>query len=250
EEATTEKTYRRYGSLELTPTDALTTMDGTSLKNKYPLYHHQPRTTGVATEMYNQIADILTTQCTNLQGRFVELQFIKDGAYDETNVCLATFTGYSAYDTLRQSYGIAETENMCPRDYGLAVDIQSWGACQCWENGGRRSKWGTSAKCAPVLPLVAAEGTEKADFEKLVTDDLLCNDIKVATNAQVGESTKKSVWCLQSGTSAGMSTKNQVCPMTNDGDSGKMVSPALNKDGTCGGLGKDTLKNLPEGITN
>lgn len=236
EESTTEKTYRRYGSLELTATDALTTMAGTSLKHKYPLYHHQPRTTGVATEMYNQIADILTTQCTNLQGRFVELQFVKDGAYDETNVCLATFTGYSAYDTLRQSYGIADAENMCPRDYGLSVDIQSWGACQCWENGGRRSKFGTSAKCAPVLPLDVPE-----DKQELVSDDVLCNATSVSDNAKLGTATKKSIWCLQSGTSAGMSVKNQVCPLE---------STKLNKDGTCGGLGKDTLKNLPEGITN
>lgn len=236
EEATTEKTYRRYGSLELTKTNALTTMDGTSLTGKYPLYDHQPRTTGVATEMYNQIVDILTTQCTNLQGRFVELQFVKDGAYDETNVCLATFTGYSAYDTLRQSYGIADAENMCPRDYGLSVDIQSWGACQCWENGGRRSKFGTSAKCAPVLPLDVPE-----DKQELVSDDVLCNATSVSDNAKLGTATKKSVWCLQSGTSAGMSVKNQVCPLE---------STKLNEDGTCGGLGKDTLKNLPEGITN
>lgn len=236
EESTTEKTYRRYGSLELTKTNALTTMDGTSLTGKYPLYDHQPRTTGVATEMYNQIVDILTTQCTNLQGRFVELQFVKDGAYDETNVCLATFTGYSAYDTLRQSYGIADAENMCPRDYGLSVDIQSWGACQCWENGGRRSKFGTSAKCAPVLPLDVPE-----DKQELVSDDVLCNATSVSDNAKLGTATKKSVWCLQSGTSAGMSVKNQVCPLE---------STKLNKDGTCGGLGKDTLKNLPEGITN
>lgn len=236
EESTTEKTYRRYGSLELTKTNALTTMDGTSLTGKYPLYDHQPRTTGVATEMYNQIVDILTTQCTNLQGRFVELQFVKDGAYDETNVCLATFTGYSAYDTLRQSYGIADAENMCPRDYGLSVDIQSWGACQCWENGGRRSKFGTSAKCAPVLPLDVPE-----DKQELVSDDVLCNATSVSDNAKLGTATKKSVWCLQSGTSAGMSVKNQVCPLE---------SQKLNTDGTCGGLGKDTLKNLPEGITN
>ena len=236
EESTTEKTYRRYGSLELTKTDALTTMDGTSLTGKYPLYDHQPRTTGVATEMYNQIVDILTTQCTNLQGRFVELQFVKDGAYDETNVCLATFTDYSAYKTLRESYGIADAENMCPRDYGLSVDIQSWGACQCWENGGRRSKFGTSAKCAPVLPLDVPE-----DKQELVSDDVLCNATSVSDNAKLGTATKKSVWCLQSGTSAGMSVKNQVCPLE---------SQKLNTDGTCGGLGKDTLKNLPEGITN
>lgn len=236
EESTTEKTYRRYGSLELTKTNALTTMDGTSLTGKYPLYDHQPRTTGVATEMYNQIVDILTTQCTNLQGRFVELQFVKDGAYDETNVCLATFKDYSAYKTLRESYGIADAENMCPRDYGLSVDIQSWGACQCWENGGRRSKFGTSAKCAPVLPLDVPE-----DKQELVSDDVLCNATSVSDNAKLGTATKKSIWCLQSGTSAGMSVKNQVCPLE---------SQKLNKDGTCGGLGKDTLKNLPEGITN
>ncbi len=164
------------------------------------------------------------------------MQFVKDGAYDETNVCLATFKDYSAYKDLSQSYGIADTENMCPRDYGLSVDIQSWGACQCWENGGRRSKFGTSAKCAPVLPLDVPE-----DKQELVPDDVLCNATSVSDNAKLGTATKKSTWCLQSGTSAGMSTKNQVCPLE---------SEKLNEDGTCGGLGKDTLKNLPEGITN
>lgn len=235
-EADAKNTYRRYGSLELKPTDAITTIGGEKLKGKYPLYHHQPRTTGVATEMYNQIVDILTTQCTNLQGRFVELQSVKDGAYDENNICLATFANYSAYKNLVDYYGIADTENMCPRDYSLAVDTQSWGACQCWENGGRRSKFGTSAKCAPVLPLDVPK--DKLD---VVTDDILCNATSVADNATLNTATKESVWCLQSGTPAGMSVKNQVC---------SMESKKLDDDGNCGGLEKDLLKNLPEGITN
>lgn len=235
-EADAQNTYRRYGSLELKPTDAITTIDGGTLQGKYPLYHHQPRTTGVATEMYNQIVDILTTQCTNLQGRFVELQSVKDGAYDENNICLATFANYSAYSNLVKYYGIADTENMCPRDYSLAVDIQSWGACQCWENGGRRSKFGASAKCAPVLPLDVPK--DKLD---VVTDDILCNATSVADNATLNTATKESVWCLQSGTSAGMSVKNQVC---------SMESKKLDADGNCGGLEKDLLRNLPEGITN
>ena len=235
-EADAKNAYRRYGSLELKPTDAITTIDGEDLKGKYPLYHHQPRTTGVATEMYNQIVDILTTQCTNLQGRFVELQSVKDGAYDENNICLATFNNYSAYSNLVDYYGIADTENMCPRDYSLAVDTQSWGACQCWENGGRRSKFGASAKCAPVLPLDVPK--DKLD---VVTDDILCNATSVADNATLNTATKESVWCLQSGTPAGMSVKNQVC---------SMESKKLDDDGNCGGLKKDLLKNLPEGITN
>lgn len=232
-------TYRRYGSLELIPTDALTTMDGTQqLTGKYPLYHHYPRTTGVATEIYNQIVDILTTQCVNLQGRFVELQSIKDGAYSESNLCLATFADYSAYTDLIKYYGIADNENMCPRDYALGVDIQSWGACQCWENGGRRSKFGTSAKCAPVLPLNTPDDDD-SDGTNSIADDVLCNDN--STTKTVDTATKESVWCMQSGTSGGISFKNQVCPIE---------STKLNTDGTCGVQDTKSLKNLPEGIIN
>ena len=39
---------------------------------------------------------------------------------------------------------------MCPRDYGLSVDIESWGMCSCWENGARRSQNGKSTKCETI----------------------------------------------------------------------------------------------------
>lgn len=110
------------------------------------------RPTGVATEVYNQIVDILSTQCMNLQGRFVETQFIKSG-YDSDNLCLYTEKDDTLYgvDTIKSLYGIGEEENMCPKDYALGVDTKSWGICSCWENGARRSKDGTSAKCEEVL---------------------------------------------------------------------------------------------------
>ena len=48
--------------------------------NKYGLYINDKfsdrytRPTGVATEVYNQVLSVLSTQCMNLNGRFVEYQ--------------------------------------------------------------------------------------------------------------------------------------------------------------------------------
>ena len=111
------------------------------------------RPTGVATEVYNQIVDILSTQCMNLQGRFVETQFIKSG-YDPSDPCLYTEQEQTKYNEkkLGELYRIGEKEDMCPKDYALGTDIVSWGICSCWENGARRSQWGHSAKCMSVLP--------------------------------------------------------------------------------------------------
>lgn len=119
----------------------------------YSIHHRNLRPTGVATEIYNQIIDLLTTQCNNVQGRFVEYQFIRTDAYTKDNFCISNFKN-SLYDQLADDkhFHISNGEDMCPRDYGLNVATQSWGACLCWENGGRRSKWGKSAKCMAVLP--------------------------------------------------------------------------------------------------
>ncbi len=104
------------------------------------------RPTGVATEVYNQIVDILTTQCMNLQGRFVETQFIKSYYNNSNDMCtLVTSSDFREYTFIDGG------ENMCPKDYALGVDTKSWGICSCWENGARRSKNGTSAKCEEVL---------------------------------------------------------------------------------------------------
>ena len=117
------------------------------------------RPTGVATEIYNQILSVLSTQCNNLQGRFVETQSIS-GTYDPDNPCIYIVdTGSnSPYSSIVSTYGIQKSttdttktyENMCPRDYELSVDIASWGMCSCWENGGRRSQNAKSTKCNTI----------------------------------------------------------------------------------------------------
>lgn len=165
--------------------------DGTDIL----LAHRSLRPTGVATEIYNQIVDILTTQCGNLQGRFIEIQQIKESQYKPGDTCLKTFnedpTEYDKY--LQNTYYIADGEDMCPRDYKLDVHIKSWGACLCWENGGRRSKWGKSPKCVAALPTSAA-----------------ANDAECGTNPSLqtpDNKTSTEMWCTQTITSS----DNQVC---------------------------------------
>ena len=62
-------------------------------KNSYSagMRHRVLRPVGVATEVYNQIVDTLATQCMNINGRFVERQFIKENVYggpNGQNMCL------------------------------------------------------------------------------------------------------------------------------------------------------------------
>ncbi len=125
----------------------------------------QLRPGGVATEVYNQVIDILATQCRALQGKFTEMQYLRDNNYDSANYCQATFMPMGGsgdasdsdpktdYAKLATIYGVPYGEDMCPRDYSKRVDVQSWGACLCWENGGRRSMNGQLVKCQPILPL-------------------------------------------------------------------------------------------------
>lgn len=193
--------YKKYGVLNTTPTQ----VNGA---NKYVLEHHRTRPTGIATEVYNQIIDILNTQCDNVQGNFVELQFIKD-VYKEDNLCVSNFTNSIEYGgggkdninpNLVDIYGIGDGENMCPRDYDINVDTQSWGACLCWENGGRRSKWGKSAKCVTSLPV-------NSD----TANDNNCN-VPALENATITTTTSTlstSNWCNQTV----RSYYDQVCPL-------------------------------------
>lgn len=178
------------------------TKDGSTIKyglqqtdgNDILLAHRSLRPTGVATEIYNQIVDILTTQCGNLQGRFIEIQQIKESQYKPDDTCLKTFsknlTEHDKY--LQDNFYIADWEDMCPRDYKLDVDIKSWGACLCWENGGRRSKWGKSPKCVAALPTSAA------------ANDAACGTYTLATP---NNNTSTEMWCTQTT----ISSDNQVC---------------------------------------
>ena len=138
-------------------TDATPTKYGLINKTTNTLRHRELRSKGVATEIYNQIIDTLATQCRNVQGRFIEIPFLREGVYDANNYCQwheITDTETDLYKTLESAYGITSHENMCPRDYLLSVDTKSWGICSCWENGGRRSKNGRSATCVPVVPAI------------------------------------------------------------------------------------------------
>lgn len=180
------------------------------------LAHHEPRPTGVATEIYYQIVDMLSIQCSNLQGRFLELQFILPlQAYNKNDLCVADF-GKSNYKDLITPYGIGtsekieESENMCPRDYGLNVDTQSWGACLCWENGGRRSKWGKSPICVTALPTKTPEGGKDALDASCSAEGIT---ISTAT-----KDTSRDQWCTQS---INLDTK-QVCPKGTNGQKCKI----------------------------
>lgn len=181
--------------------------------------------TGVATEIYNQIISILTTQCTNVQGRFVEKAQIKTTLYDQNNPCISKFhTDGGVYKHLTQPYNIGDGENMCPRDYALSVDTQSWGACLCWENGARRSKWGKSAKCVSALPV----STE--------ANDAPCSAQHTLPQATITSDFSESMWCTQG--SDNITDKNQVCPLgaTVDDENGCIIN------------GGESIPNIPEGI--
>ncbi len=200
---------------------------------KKQLRHRLLRSSGAATEVYNQIVDTLTVQCLNLQGRFVEIQSVRDNAYDlTTDLCISNFEQSQEYSNKLQNlmtiYGITKNENMCPRDYSLGVDTLSWGACLCWENGGRRSKDGHSAMCVATLPTLAPpqnkECPDSIDYKNL--------------NGHQPDN-----WCTQKL----LSTDNRVCPiggqLSDKGECTTMIKDALGNDVPT------LLEQLPEAIT-
>lgn len=201
---------------------------------KKQLRHRLLRSSGAATEVYNQIVDTLTVQCLNLQGRFVEIQSVRDNAYDlTTDLCISNFEQSQEYSNKLQNlmtiYGITKNENMCPRDYSLGVDTLSWGACLCWENGGRRSKDGHSAMCVATLPTLAPpqnkECPDSIDYKNL--------------NGHQPDN-----WCTQK---LLLSTDNRVCPiggrLSDKGECTTMIKDALGNDVPT------LLEQLPEAIT-
>ncbi len=134
---------------------------------------------GVATEVHNQITDTLMTQCTNLQGRFIErfLFEIKEeyrNLYHSNNLCAIVTTVNSPINKpiatgsnikISDIYNISNDEIICPGNYSITVDTESWGICSCWENGGRRSKFGRSANCLPELPVKSFTYTQQVTCE-------------------------------------------------------------------------------------
>ena len=203
--------------------------------------HRILRNTGVATETYNQVVDILTTQCTNLQGRFIELQFGASADYDPTNMCLTNFgkkeettNNETTNDTMITDfsiklYGVLYNENMCPRDYILSVDTKSWGACICWENGGRRSKNGTSAKCISAIPVASG------------TNDTICTaDFDAGDSTMV---TDPTAWCTRDV----LSSKQQVCPIKGIDDQGNYTD-FIGTQATCNPV-LNGHNEIPEGLS-
>ncbi len=302
------------------------------------------RSSGVATEVYNQIIDTLQIGCSNLDGKFMNVQSLElyDDNYDKDAFCEATFNNSSSrYYDLRtfystgkfsqkvtwsdgfgyigkirsaitpksqfraraggdvvgpisggsgipggsssggttgsnteQEYNIVseigvvsgkdfpvermpttsyiadpKTENMCPNNYGNDIDVQSWGACLCWENGGRRSNNGTSTRCTPSFPVrplvnytITSIGNQKFSAQQVITrgsdtkcihDSTEANDddyqwiveIDPETNLATAFAKTPKLWPYDLGTSStdlpteqdwctatAINKDNQVCP--------------------------------------
>lgn len=234
------------------------------------------RSTGIATEVYNQIIDILQTGCSNLDGAFMNIQNLGlySDNYDKDSFCTATFShSDSRYNYLHSDYSIGKEittsqyfgrlpinsnsgititltttwqafqpsnlltttqyENMCPRDYNTNVDVQSWGACLCWENGGRRSNNGTTTRCVatfPAKPLVnylvsdnTAEQmtTTGLNNECSISDNTSSNWYITDPNDTTNTTRTFTKWPFDGNTAspteqdwcnANINNKNQVCP--------------------------------------
>ena len=172
----------------------------------YKFKNRRLRPTGVATEVYNQIIDSLITQCTNVDGRFVEAQFIDHRIYGRLShsSCELHWQEFEALfgREIGDNYGSVDTfENICPKNYISNTDTNAWGACLCWENGGRRSKNGFFGKCVTGIPLTPPQGSQEHP-----ANDAACSDyedyIIGNTNPTIQD------WC----TSTVNSNTNQVCP--------------------------------------
>ncbi|MBP9999642.1 MAG: hypothetical protein KBT14_03045 [Proteobacteria bacterium] len=290
-------------------------------------FNNQPRVlrpSGIATEVYNQIIDILQTNCTNLDGKFMTIQNLAldeyKNSYSETNFCQETFNkSGSRYYGLYKAYSIGKTankviikqqlastttqinsqvstivkqnmlqpkkhisENMCPRDYETQIDVQSWGACLCWEKGGRRSNDGTSKRCStsfPVRPLSHHEETTtttvsgntssyastpqtvhglnhscNTKFITRVTTDNNGNQTAIEGSFDIwsyeilstADIPTNQDWCTVPTTS--INNKNQVCPLGTSVDQTTGKCQECPADWTQNGT-TCTLQNCPTGYT-
>ena len=269
-----ETVEKAFGGLDYMPVKFAGSewvLDAQSPTKKYGLasnkvFHERYlRPSGVATEVYYQIIDNLTTQCTNVQGRFVETQFVKTNLYKADDFCVSQFDGTKAYSSLVGPYGVSQGENMCPRDYALGVDTQSWGACLCWENGARRSKWGQSVKCVAALPVETIEEVDPKTNKPVTTyaNDANCVVVKdgkhiwsdwaktwtgkIVYSQEIVKDKKQprsaDSWCTQTLLSDGVDgqSSNQVCPIDVSGNPGLTSLKQCQKGGT-------PMADLPEGM--
>ena len=168
---------------------------------QYKFQNRRLRPTGVATEVYNRIVDSLITQCTNVDGRFVEAQFIDHRFY---STCILDYNELDSFYQIISHYGIHDgfLENVCPKDYMLNIDTAAWGICSCWENGGRRSMAGESGKCAP---LISTDNHDDPEVFGIKCSNYASGD---SPNTNDGLELGFNDWC----TSQINSETNQVCP--------------------------------------
>ena len=176
--------------------------------------NRQLRSNGVASETYLNIIDNLSTQCATIKGYFVEHQYVEQYGYNPNKACRIKSTDpksifyinttYASDSTLDYWYHFLFEENMCPADYDATKDVQSWGICSCWENGGYRSKNGTTKTCMQIIPVV------KNNSE----NDMVCNItiLNKDNNATFTPERYNSdiSWCQQSL----VSSTGQLCPTT------------------------------------
>lgn len=223
------------------------------------------RPSGVATEVYNNIVDILQTQCNTLDGRFLQPHFMPTGtntgvSYDSSRFCLTDTNS----NNLRKAYNIGASymggikligvgigmpkvnvatmgisssstsatmtlsdnnasaprsvliptqkipENMCPANYEKNVDTQSWGACLCWENGGRRSNNGTASRCVPTYPVRPSSFLYGSSMYSTYGLDKKCSDGFFAWGNTVSDASdvpSADDWCTLD-----VKNDNTVCP--------------------------------------
>ena len=166
------------------------------------------RSKGVATEVYSKILDTLGNYCAGLNGYLVEYQHLEQYGYNMDNFCQIDTTSpsslfvktpdFSSVRTLDYWYHFIDNENMCPANYAAKIDIKSWGVCSCWENGGYRSKNGTTQTCLPIIPIANTGDTSTGD--PICTETLL--------SATVSSNPDNNQWCQQ----PVASSYGQLCP--------------------------------------
>ena len=201
--------------------DSSTSINWADFKNR------RLRPTGVATEVYNRIIDTLTTQCMNVDGKFVAAQSIDHNKYG-TNTANGDICIFTPQDsTVFYNYALTLPENVCPKDYTLNIDTYAWGACLCWENGGRRSKYGIFTKCVAGIPITGVQNSGGAAVPNANMPmanrplDGECQDLKDAGAVPLhsgwgGNPSTLLVdfWC----TSTTHQTKDSVCPYNDQTD--------------------------------
>lgn len=178
------------------------------------------RVSGVATEVFYKTLNNLSNHCNSLGGAFIEYKDAEKRGYNPTKICHInsddeTKQSVFAINTANTKrslvywYHFVENENMCPANYEITIDTQSWGLCSCWENGGQRSKNGQTSTCRPLLPAISGSETE----DIACSQDVLCKqsyseEETVPDNCKQPYSSKTSYWCQQNT----KSSEGKLCP--------------------------------------